>query len=310
MKTATRGIYTLANDGVYDWLVAFLESCRVHEPDMPVMVIPFDERMQRVNALRDRYEFTVLEHESLEALDGIGAMYFPHDRKWPHAFRKFAAFWGPFEQFVFVDADVVLLGPLDEFFERVDASDVEFVCGDIDIDQVYAPGAVRDEIIAKGMTTGFNTGFFVSWRNKLTLDQVLRFAQEGLAVRQDLLPVVGEQPFINWCVAAADLKVQTYFDLIPDMCFSTWAMRRPVAHVDGVWRLLDPKWDDFGRRMPLLHWAGSALDFKMPNMGIFLRYRFARATNRERVQFTSRWATNSAKRISAAMRRRFRRAFG
>jgi hypothetical protein len=302
--STARGIYTLANDGVYDWLVAFLESRRVHEPDLPVVVIPFDDRMERVNALRERYRFDVMEDESLKALDKVGAGYFPDDQKWPHAFRKFAAFWGPFEKFVFIDADVVLLGPLGEFFDRADASDVEFVCGDIDIDQVYAPGPLRDRITATGVTTGFNTGFFLSSRNALTLDEVRRLGEEGLAIRGDLPPVVGEQPFINWCVAVAGLKVQTYFDLVPGVCFSTWAKRGPVADVDGAWRLLDKKWSDVGQRMPLLHWAGYGLDLKMPNLRIFLRYRLAHATNRERAQFASRWIANSVKRIEAALRKR------
>jgi hypothetical protein len=307
-RSTARGIYTLANDSVYDWLVAFLESRRLHEPNLPVVVIPFDDRMERVNALRDRYSFDVLEHESLKALDQIGASYFPDDAKWPHAFRKFAAFWGPFEKFVFVDSDVVLLGPLHEIFDRAEASDVEFVCGDIDIDQVYAPGKLRDQIMATGVTTGFNTGFFMSWRNTLTLDQVRRLGEEGLAVRRDLPPAVGEQPFINWCVAVAGLKVQAYFDLVPDMCFSPWAKRGPVADVNGAWRLLDTRWKDVGRRMPLLHWAGYGLDFKMPNMRIFLHYRLAHATNRERAQFLFRWTANSVQRTGKALRKRLKYA--
>ncbi len=269
-----------------------------------MVVIPFDDRMERVSALRNRYRFDVMEDESLKALDQIGARYFPDDQKWPHAFRKFAAFWGPFERFAFVDADIVLLGPLDEFFQRAEASDVEYVCGDIDIDQVYTQGTLRDQITAMGVTTGFNTGFFLSSRNMLTLDQVRRLGEDGLAIRGGFDSVCGEQPFINWCVAVAGLKVQTYFDLVPDMCFSTWAERSPVAQVDGAWRLLDRNWGDVGRRMPLLHWAGNGLDFKMPNMRIFLQYRLARATNQERAEFAFRWMTNSVRRITRALRRR------
>jgi hypothetical protein len=285
-------------------LVALLESCRLHEPDIPVVVIPFDDRIRRVRTLQNRYRFELLEHECLEALDQIAARYFSNDYTSVHKFRKFAAFWGPFEKFVFLDSDVVLLGPLSEFFDRAEASDVEFVCGEIDIDQVYVPGKLRDQMTSTGATTGFNAGFFMSSRNMLTLDQVRRLGDEGLAIRGGFVSVLGDQPFFNWCVAVSGLKVQTYFDLVPDMCFSTWAMRGPVADVNGVWRLLDTKWDDFGRRMPLLHWAGYGLDLKMPNLRIFLRYRLAHATNRERAQLASYWMANSVKRITKALRRR------
>ncbi|MEQ8973540.1 MAG: hypothetical protein RIE73_24505 [Coleofasciculus sp. C1-SOL-03] len=43
------GIYTLANDAVYHQLVALLNSIEVNvSPDIPVCVIPYDERLERV----------------------------------------------------------------------------------------------------------------------------------------------------------------------------------------------------------------------------------------------------------------------
>ena len=43
------GIYTLANDVVYDQLVALLNSIEVNiSPDIPVCVIPYDERLNQV----------------------------------------------------------------------------------------------------------------------------------------------------------------------------------------------------------------------------------------------------------------------
>src|SRR5260370_3390370 len=47
-----RGVYTLANDPMYDWLVAFLESLREHEPALPIVVIPLDDRISRIKRLR------------------------------------------------------------------------------------------------------------------------------------------------------------------------------------------------------------------------------------------------------------------
>jgi hypothetical protein len=43
------GIYTLANDAVYDQLVALLNSIEVNvSPDIPVCIIPYDERLDLV----------------------------------------------------------------------------------------------------------------------------------------------------------------------------------------------------------------------------------------------------------------------
>ena len=43
------GIYTLANDHVYDQLVALLNSIEVNIGiDIPVCIIPFDHQLERV----------------------------------------------------------------------------------------------------------------------------------------------------------------------------------------------------------------------------------------------------------------------
>ncbi|MDJ0517807.1 MAG: hypothetical protein QNJ74_16680 [Trichodesmium sp. MO_231.B1] len=44
-----KGIYTLANDVVYDQLVALLNSIEANvSSDIPICVIPFDERLDKV----------------------------------------------------------------------------------------------------------------------------------------------------------------------------------------------------------------------------------------------------------------------
>jgi hypothetical protein len=299
-----RGVYTLANDGVYDWLVAFLESMREHEPDLPIVVIPFDDRIDRIARLRSTYRFDIMDDPLLAETDRMGATYYPGDALWPHAFRKLAAFWGPFENFAFFDSDVVILQPLREYFDKAEVTP-GFVCGDLDVAQCFVPGNLRDAMLSTGQITGFNTGFFMSRRNAFTFEHMQSLADEGLAIKNGF--TFGDQPFINWCVSTAGMTVTPYYDLLPDVCFSTWAERRPIRRVDGTWRLLDKNWQDVGRRMPWLHWAGSGLDMRMPNIRIFLHYRLAHATLRERAEVVGRWTTNSTRRTAKAAGRRIRR---
>lgn len=299
-----RGVYTLANDPVYDWLVAFLESLREHEPDLPIVVIPFDDRIGRIARLRSRYRFAIMDDPVLAETDRIGAMYYPSDPHWPHAFRKLAAFWGPFETFAFFDSDVVILQPLREYFEQAEATP-GFVCGDLDVAECFVVGDLREAMLSTGRVTGFNTGFFMSTRNAFTFPQMQSLALEGLAVKDGF--TFGDQPFINWCVSAAGMPVIPYYDLLPDVCFSTWAERHPIRRVNGSWRLLDKNWQDVGRRMPWLHWAGSGLDMRMPNIGIFLRYRLAHAGPLEAAEVIGRWTVNSTRRTARAAAHRIRR---
>ena len=302
-----RGVYTLANDRVYDWLVAFLESFRAQDPDLPLRVIPFDERIDRVAGISKRYDFEILRLPEYEELEQIGRAFHPNDRMWAHAYRKLAVFWGPFEKFAFFDSDIVLLEPLSELFDRAEGSAADFICGDIDMDRCFLPGRLRDELVASGHVTGFNTGFFVSRQNALSLEGLRRLAARGLEVRDGFAPAYGEQPFINWCVDAAGMEVLPYHELMPDVCLSTWAQRTPIRRVDGVWRLLDTSAPDAGRRMPWLHWAGSGLDLRMPNVGIFLRHRLAHASPLDAGRVLGHWASNSSRRVRRAAARRVAR---
>ncbi|MBW4647743.1 MAG: hypothetical protein KME06_03450 [Kastovskya adunca ATA6-11-RM4] len=45
----SRGIYTLANDAVYDQLVALLNSIETNiSPDEPIRIIPYNNKLDRI----------------------------------------------------------------------------------------------------------------------------------------------------------------------------------------------------------------------------------------------------------------------
>mgnify|MGYP006381690867 CR=1 FL=1 len=44
MTTPRWGVYCLANDLVLDWALALFESLREFAPELPLLVIPYDER--------------------------------------------------------------------------------------------------------------------------------------------------------------------------------------------------------------------------------------------------------------------------
>src|SRR5690242_11964430 len=88
------GVYFLANDRVLHWTIACLESLRIQEPDARLVLIPFNQQVDRIVALRDRYRFEVFDPPELAALDDVGARFFPSQQVPRHTFRKFAVFWG------------------------------------------------------------------------------------------------------------------------------------------------------------------------------------------------------------------------
>jgi hypothetical protein len=304
--SGARGVYCLANDGVLDWFVAFCESLRAHAQaaDLPLVVIPFDDRTGNLARLRSRYGFELLDDPELARLDAIGARVGPDNA---HAFRKLAAFWGPFEDFLFLDSDIVVLEDprrfLDAYADRNDG--VQLMFFDWDMGMVYLPGDLRDRMTAAG-SRGFNTGGFASSRRRLGIQQVERLAAEAEPLR-DSFPATAEQPFFNFLVDSLGWRTRSFQEELDDLAI-------PWAGVSVQWdghegRVSDRSRPDFGKRLPFLHWAGSPLTPWMPHKRIFLDYRLAGEPGLlSRARYQARLASLAAQRVPGALRRRFRNA--
>jgi hypothetical protein len=135
------GIYTLANDAVFDQLVAFLNSveANVHS-DIPVCIIPYDDRLTQVKQeLATRANVTLFEDQvSIQRWENFAQEVWaahPQGRQRSsaalvkvrrHAQRRYAAFDGPFEKFVVFDADCLAMKPLDNLFAKLDTYDFVF----------------------------------------------------------------------------------------------------------------------------------------------------------------------------------------
>jgi len=139
----SRGIYTLANDVVFDQLVALLNSIEVNiSPDIPVCVIPYDHRLEQVKEeISHRENVTLFDNTIvLEAWDDFAdQVWESHSRakdlkqlrparyKSPLQ-RKWASFNGKFDQFVFFDADSLVMKSVDNVFEKL--NDYDFILDD------------------------------------------------------------------------------------------------------------------------------------------------------------------------------------
>ena len=132
------GIYLLANDKVYDQLVALLNSIEAnYSRDIPVCIIPFDDNISLVvqeiaqrknislfedkNSI-DRWEkFITIVHEIYHSYPYEGVT----DKKTRglRMHRKCCAFDGPFDKFIYIDVDTLVFQPLDHIFNQLNGYD-------------------------------------------------------------------------------------------------------------------------------------------------------------------------------------------
>ncbi|NJM85110.1 MAG: sugar transferase [Leptolyngbyaceae cyanobacterium SL_1_1] len=137
----TDGICILANDVVYDQLIALLNSLEVNAGKAyPVLVIPYDERTAQVEQLIEQrpnvelFKETAIISRWEKFAEQIWQRHPTAYQKWTQRgiqgvnrlgmHRRFCGFDGPFDRFLYLDADILVLGALAPLFEQLEQGDI------------------------------------------------------------------------------------------------------------------------------------------------------------------------------------------
>lgn len=274
----------IANDYVLDSLIALCESLRLHSPELPMAVIPYDSATERTREVARAYGYELYDDPSLTVMDALGLPYLG-DSSYRHMYRKLSAFWGPFERFLLLDADVVVLHPLEPYFEAFRRSGADFMYFATDISNVYRPGPVREEMLVRYGTAGFNAGTFMGRRGALTPEQLQELRVASEAHRHGFIND-HDQTFINYAVDVAGLAKVDAHELVPSLVEACASMR--LKRQNGKLVLADARTPESGRQVTMVHWAGYHVRPFMPYRRIFLDYRLAGRSRRHRYVYSSR----------------------
>jgi hypothetical protein len=297
-----QGIYTLANDVVYDQLVALLNSIQVNVGlDVPVCVIPYDERLEKVRTeVKNRQNVEILENQDIiarweefstqmwkahpSAMDlwrnrGIDGVY----RLGMH--RRFCVFdtESPFDQFIYFDGDVLVLNSLDYIFEQLNQNN--FVVYDFQykdpshvyniysskLPEIFPEERVRSEIFCAGCYAS-KKGIFSQQKRDWLVKQI----QSG----------EGEILYSN----APDQSILNYMTMRLGISGYNFSLNLPPEQKTGNsvtsphFEMKDHLLYDKGTRLTYLHYiglpsnlftrvcVGENIDF--PYRDIFLYYRY------------------------------------
>ena len=270
------GVYFLANDVVYDWMIAFLNSFRTFNPDLPLYLIPFNDHCDRLLSLQDTYNFEVYTDESFSQLEAIGeAFELGYTKTGPYWFRRYAAFWGPVEKFMYLDTRQVILADLKPYIQALEQFDFDFLHYDCAIDQVYEPGEFRREMLRQGRGRGFNSGRWASYRGLFSLKEFEQLGEEALQIREQLNPRNTDQAFINYCCDIKPVRYGHLAEVMGGICQDGWARHiKTLYREQNNYRVWDYGNLNHNKQVILLHWAGYKLSASMPHIHTFYRYHF------------------------------------
>jgi hypothetical protein len=252
----SQGVYFLANDAMSEMVIAFLNSFRCFNPGMPLCLIPFDSNISWLRCLQAQYDFSVFERtEILEWCDHISRQF--HDVVQGH-YRKLACWFGPFERFIYVDADTVVLRDLSFSLELLQG--FGFLTSHSDMPQIRK-WVWRDSISQQSLLSGrqivfaANTGYIVSARTSLSREQVNLAVSYGLRMKEHMEPTTAEQPFLNVVIVTSGLEYSSIYRyrLLSnrrDVPREQWGGFPELDSVDGkITATLDVP-------IFLVHWAG------------------------------------------------------
>ncbi|MBW4615464.1 MAG: sugar transferase [Desmonostoc vinosum HA7617-LM4] len=297
------GICTLANDYVFDQLVALLNSIDVIlGKETPVCIYPFDDQTQRIaEEIAQRPHVFIYENqESINRWDQFMLSAAPERLNRSKfrlygAHRRFCAFDGPFDKFIYLDADTLVMNSLASVFAKLDNHD--FVVYDFqfkDVSKIYnvnSPKLLKVFEQQRIDSEIFCSGFYGSKRGIFNTEQrdwLISNLQSGEA--EILYEGAGEQPLINYMVMRSNLSIYNFARQLPDEqktgCSAT------SKHFEEREHILYDK----GNRLTYLHYIGvppninqavcAGENIEFPYRDLFLYYRYLHEPEKRPV-FTS-----------------------
>jgi len=277
-STVSQGVYILGNDRIYPWAVAFLESFRHYNPDLPLRLIPFDEKSDRIKALAQQYGATIHEDEAAyQRLEQIGHLVgrdivsFGH-----HWFRRLAAFWGPLDEFIYLDARIVVVSDLQPWLDARRRCGADLLYYDRAVDQVYLPCAWRDQLLINRRPAGFMSGLWVSRKGLFSLDDFEQLAKQSEEVTDGLNRRNSDQCFLNYCCDARQITYAPIYRVIPHLARMTWSRQPGLYRYKQSYFIWEHGGLEHNKQMPVINWAGTKLSPAMPYAAIFLCFALKR----------------------------------
>lgn len=271
----SRGIYITANDRVTEQAIALLKSIRVYDPHTPVVLIPYDAHYHQVAEVLQPYGVEV--YRDLEFIDRLsrklheifGDRFFAR----PNQFRKQACWYGEFDEFIYIDTDIVVFEKIIDHLDYL--AEHDFICSDYQhaggIKNVFT-AAVFDEgaLTEADCQDIFNGGFWGSKKNLIAEAMLYETFAECAAHPHyfDFSQKTSDQPIINYMILK---RVPRRFNIVrrPGRAPGNWAGSSHFVEQDH--RLFDPQ---LNQPLQYLHWAGFRIQPGCPYWETWKHYRY------------------------------------
>jgi hypothetical protein len=270
-----RGIYIIANDKVIDHAIALLNSIRMHDQDTPIVMIPYDDNYHVIADILTKH-YAVQIYEDLEFIDRLskrlheifGSKFFAR----PNQFRKQACWFGPFDEFLYIDTDIVVFEKIADNLNYL--AEYDFINCDYQhlggLRNVFAPKVLEEKVFTESEIKDiFNGGFWGSKKNLILENDLYETFAECASHPEyfDFSEKTSDQPIINYMLLK---RIPSRFNIVrrEGKAPGNWAGTPHFQMQGNV--LFDPT---INQPLQYLHWAGIRIQPGCPYWDIWEYYR-------------------------------------
>jgi lipopolysaccharide biosynthesis glycosyltransferase len=271
----TRGIYIIANDKVIDHAIALLNSIRIYDSDTPVVMIPYDDNYQKISEILHN-NFGVKLYPDLEFIERLsrrlhetfGGKFFAR----PNQFRKQACWFGEFDEFLYIDTDIVVF---EKIIDNLDyLQDYDFLNCDYQhlggITNVFSQRVLEDKVFSETEVKDiFNGGWWASKKNLISEDDLYEVFSECAAHPEyfDFSQKTSDQPIINYMLLK---RIPRRFNIVKreGKAPGSWAGTPHFQRQGNI--LID---STVNQPLQYLHWAGIRIQPGCAYWDIWEHYR-------------------------------------
>jgi hypothetical protein len=275
----SRGIYLVANRRSERSAANLVYSVRASGCTLPIALIPYDDDVPTLPALRAETTLMPVESFPAEAHAMVEELRKLYPRTSVGLLRRFLAFYGPHEEFIYTDNDIVALGNWDAYFQHLEGADL------VHADEEYRtggkynyldPAAIEREFGPDALESQLTAGHFAA-RRRTDITAIFRRAlvwirgHPGIAREHD-------QAFFHLAMLLSPLRTVNLCRP-PHDWRSTWAgdYRNSLAVVQAA--------QGPGRLLHLHYSGGTTEGYAAPE-----DFNFADCTDAERMRRLSRAA--------------------
>jgi hypothetical protein len=294
------GICTLANDCVYDQLIALLNSIEaVLGSDIPVCIYPYDDNTEQIAseiAKRPNVQL-YCDRDSMQKWDSFARSVWDlhptarqrlglEKNQGYHRFgthRRYCAFDGPFDRFLYMDADTLLMGSIEPIFAQLEQNDCivyDFQYKDpTHVYEVSSPKLTEVFSSERIKTEIFCSGFYASKKDLFDEEKrnwLLDCLRSGEA--EILYPMAPDQTLINYMMMRSRRSIYNFSLKLPK------EKKTGCCVTSKHFQERDNILYDKGNRLTYLHYIGISSKFfkqvctgtniEFPYRDIFLYYRY------------------------------------